>query len=60
MSKINWFGILLTLSGIIYLVTLFLRRSPNEGNLWDKSMLFRGIVGGLALIAIGLVMVFSE
>jgi uncharacterized membrane protein HdeD (DUF308 family) len=48
-------GVLFLLIGVIYLYSLFKRRSLKEGNSWDKSMFFRGIVGGVCLILIGVV-----
>lgn len=48
-------GVLFVLGGLIYLYTLFKRRSPIQGNCWDKSMWFAGMVGGICLILIGIV-----
>jgi len=49
------FGIIMIVTGLTYLITSFQRRKWNEGDLWDKSMLFRGLVGGISLILIGIV-----
>jgi len=48
-------GVVFLLFGIFYLYFFFKRRSFKEGNAWDKSMFFRGIVGGICIILVGIV-----
>lgn len=52
-------GILCILIGIIYLLSLFKRRSYKNSDIWDKSMLFRGFIGGLGFILIGVALIAS-
>jgi len=52
-------GILCILIGIIYLLSLFKRRSYKNSDIWDKSMLFRGFLGGLGFILIGVALIAS-
>ncbi len=53
-------GITFILLGIIFLSSVFKNYFLKEGNTWDKSMFFRGIVGGIAFIAIGITYVLKH
>ena len=48
-------GIIFTLGGVIYLFSLFKRRKTEGSGAWELSMIFKGLVGGIAFIAIGIV-----
>ncbi len=49
-------GLTLLISSLIYLVNLLRRRKDNE-DIWSNSMRYKGLVGGITFIIIGIIMV---
>jgi hypothetical protein len=56
MIKIILGAICLVLS-ILYLVNLHKRSKFNESNIWDKSMIIRGYIGGFCGILLGIALI---
>ena len=54
------FGILFVIFGCVFLYFNFNNDDYEKERAWDIAMIFRGLVGGLAFIAIGLVLLLME
>lgn len=54
------FGILFILFGCVFLYFNFNNSDYKKDEVWDVAMIFRGLVGGLAFIIIGLIMLLIE
>lgn len=51
------YSLLCILGGSVYLIYLILRKNGST-NLWDKSMLLRGYVGGIIFVIMGIIILF--
>jgi hypothetical protein len=54
------FGLGFLVLSVIYLYFLFQRRSLKKADEWDLAMLFKGLVGGLAFLALGAVLLLMH
>jgi hypothetical protein len=54
------FGLGFLVLSIIYIYILFQRRSLKKADEWDLAMLFKGLVGGLAFLALGAVLLLMH
>lgn len=51
------YSLLCILGGSVYLIYLILRKNGST-NLWDKSMLLKGYVGGIIFVIMGIIMLY--
>lgn len=54
------FGVSFIIFGIVLLYYNFNNKDYNNDRPWDFAMLFKGLIGGLAAIAIGIVLLFRH
>ncbi len=54
------FGIFFVIFGCVFLYFNFSNDDCEKERVWDMAMIFRGLVGGLALIIIGIVLLLME
>lgn len=50
-------GILFTIGGVLYIYHLIIKK-PED--IWDKTMMLKGYVGGVGLTLVGLALIFSQ
>jgi len=51
------FGIIFIILGLVLLVFNFKNKDYDKNRAWDFAMIYKGLVGSLAFIAIGLVLI---
>lgn len=54
------FGLGFLILSIIYLYFLFQRRSFKKGDEWDIAMLLKGVVGGVAFLLLGIILLLMH
>ena len=54
------FGTIFIIGGIILLYYNFKNFDYKKDNAWDYSMLFQGLIGGLALVIIGIILLINH